>query len=272
MRGARGIEFGVDIPAIPSLGLGSLPLASSLSNIRRLTSNDATAASKHAQGDGWGFRDWTRFVGAWSQDQIDTAERKHTSTQDEIDRKANDAIASAASSVQLETKVEKRKREQAADDHVVKSTTDTLSAVFDWLIERVPTAPKVTLTASPSSSLPDDKHVREAVKDSAGEPSKKQDEKEGEGAVSKAAAEAMHFAKATQELKDLSAAAVTHAMGLGATTGGSPAHAGDAPPSEMKKRMDREDKSRKRAKELARKEDLERFYIALSRKMYDEGL
>ncbi|KAF5314946.1 hypothetical protein D9619_007396 [Psilocybe cf. subviscida] len=269
MRGARGIEFGVDIPAIPSLGLGSLPLASSLANIRRLTSNDAAAASKQAQGDGWGFRDWTRFVGAWNQNQINAAERKHPSKQHEADRKAVDAMASASSSPPLETSQEKRKREQAADDHVVKSTTDTLSAVFDWLIERVPAAPRVTPTAS--SSVPDDKHVREAVKDSAKVPSKKQDDKEDEGAVSKTAAEAMHFAKATQELKDLSAAAVTHVMGLGATTGGSP-RAGDAPPSEMKKRMDREDKSRKRVKELASKEDLERFYIALSRKMYDEGL
>jgi triacylglycerol lipase len=39
----------------------------------------------------------------------------------------------------------------------------------------------------------------------------------------------------------------------------------------MKRLMEKEDKGRKK-NELASKDDLERFYIALSRKMYDEGL
>ncbi|KAF8968934.1 hypothetical protein BDZ97DRAFT_1902720 [Flammula alnicola] len=226
MRGARGIEFGVDIPAIPAIGLGSLPLASSISNLRRTEGGAPTA-----HGDGWGFGDWSRFVGAWKKS------------------KAEEAAGTGGRDPE-----EKRTRERMADDHVVKSSTDTLSVVFDWLIERVPTS-TVILRRSNGD--------KEATPAQAG------------------AGESSTKARGSDE-KELSAAAVMYATGV---SSGSSGRQGDsssadmresspppsAPPSEMKRRMEREDKGRKR-KELASKDDLERFYVALSRKMYEEGL
>ena len=97
------------------------------------------------------------------------------------------------------------KAERQHNDEVVKSSTDKLSTVVDWLVEQVPTAPVVKLKSLVDSdnSLPD----------------------------------------------------------------GSPNN--DA--SDMKRQMHREGTSRME-KDLKTRMDLERFYVALTRKMYDEGL
>ncbi|KAF8208344.1 Alpha/Beta hydrolase protein [Mycena galopus ATCC 62051] len=51
MRGARGIEFGVDLPALPAIGLGG------------------PNAAVNPGGEGWGLMDWGRFVRAWKKEE-----------------------------------------------------------------------------------------------------------------------------------------------------------------------------------------------------------
>lgn len=163
MRGARGIEFGVDIPAIPAIGLGSLPLASSLSNLKRSVSGSPASAS--VQGDGWGFGDWTRFVGEWKKSKDhEAAAAKAGSVHKPHQHPPAEAAAHATSMsgspsatspppstsppsafahpdpalAQLDGPVPRTGSAAAAHDAAVKSSADTLSVVFDWLIERVP--------------------------------------------------------------------------------------------------------------------------------------
>ncbi|KAJ7507303.1 Alpha/Beta hydrolase protein [Mycena galericulata] len=173
MRGARGIEFGVDLPALPSIGLGGPGTA------------NANPSSSH--GDGWGLMDWGRFVGAWKKEE-------------KIQREA----ASAASGhSQPATSQEEERIQKNTDDALIKTSTDKISSVFDWLVEQAPVAPRLGSKGK-------------VVQD---------------GDVAQ-----MH---------------------------------GDV--TEMQKHMKKEGKARKKA-ELANKADLERFYVALSRKLYDEGL
>ena len=232
MRGARGIEFGVDLPAIPAIGLGSSP---------HKTSSGSTPT---AQGDGWGFGDWTRFVGAWKKSKADDAAAAAKAGNADNAHRASPSLQPSSS----ETQKEKRQREQLADDLVVKSTTDTLSVVFDWLIERVP-APKQIL-GRPSNSTTGTSTNTTKVNGST-------------------------EAKAALTDKEMGGVAVSLTAGPSSppSTNHSPSSPppSSAPASEMKLRMEREDKGRKK-NELASKDDLERFYVALSRKMYEEGL
>lgn len=278
MRGARGIEFGVDIPAIPAIGLGSLPLASSLSNLTRAGTH-TNGRTGHVQGDGWGFGDWTRFVGAWKknkdQEVADKAagavheHHKHSPEETKAHDASTNSPLSASSSLlsAVETSAEgsaalksqspltrKAAASRRADkeDDVVKLSTDTLSVVFDWLIERVP-APAVILRRS---SPGDSGKGKAKEKASAHEP----------GSTSTTTSSATNNGASD---KDLSALAVAHMVH---DSRSSRPPAPPLPPSEMKRRMEREDKGRGKQKELASREDLQRFYIALARKMYDAGL
>jgi triacylglycerol lipase len=162
MRGARGIEFGVDLPAIPAIGLGV-----------------STAGHRTPSGgDSWGRNQWGRVVSGWRKEEKPNPNR----TPDE------------------------RARERARDDAVVRSSTDKLSAVLDWVSEQVPTQSTGQVLADVKA-----KTVQAIA------------EIRGEGADGQ---------KSDQEVKH--------------------------------KRKDRN--------ELETKRDLERFYVALSRKLYDEGL
>ncbi|KAF8895207.1 Alpha/Beta hydrolase protein [Infundibulicybe gibba] len=112
MRGARGIEFGVDLPALPAIGLG--------------------APKGVTNADGWGFRDWGRLVGAWRKEERD---REMNREPGGLDDRA----------VEMKTKGDReseRERERERDDAVIKSSTDKLSAVVDWLVEQVPSGKK----------------------------------------------------------------------------------------------------------------------------------
>jgi triacylglycerol lipase len=107
MRGARGIEFGVDLPGLPGIGR--------VGNVN---------------GDGWGLKDWGRFVGAWKKEekiQRDAAAASKTMGQGRMQ-------------VSLTEKDREQERawQKAKDDAVIKSSTDKLSAVFDWLVEQMP--------------------------------------------------------------------------------------------------------------------------------------
>ncbi|GLB38160.1 putative triacylglycerol lipase [Lyophyllum shimeji] len=177
MRGARGIEFGVDLPAIPAIGLGV-----------------SRAGHRAAAGDGWGLPDWGRFVSAWKKE-----EKIHA--------------ASSRPDVKAPTRREEREQERARDDAIIKSTTDKLSAVFDWLTDQVPSTALI-------------------------------------GGKTKVVAAEVKV-QVAETMPDL--------------------RVPEKPRSPMQKHMDQEVKGRIK-NELATKKDLERFYVALSRKLYDEGL
>lgn len=179
MRGARGIEFGVDLPALPAIGLGV-----------------STSGHRSANGDGWGLRDWGRFVGAWKKEEKIQQDAAAKASGQKVDHSP-------------EGREHEREQQRKRDDAVVKSSTDKLSAVFDWLTEQVPSSP---LLGAKAKMMADAKaRTSEDIAESRGEV------------------------------------------------------------SEMQKHMDKEEKGR-RKNELATKLDLERFYVALSKKLYDEGL
>jgi triacylglycerol lipase len=228
MRGARGIEFGVDLPALPAIGLGgnSNPGLSS-------SSPTTTTSSPHSPGDGWGFRDWGRFVGAWKREE----------------KKRSDAAAAAvASAVPMGNKETQRSQVDVAaarddEEEVARSSTDKLSLVFDWLIDQIP-APQLLVGGKPAkgNGTTTESKVVEVEKDGGGE--------------------------STMTTRVLAERMVVHTV---AGSGNGTTGRGGERTSEMKKRMDKEGLGRKK-NELASKADLERFYVALLRKMYDEGL
>jgi len=277
MRGARGIEFGVDLPAIPVLGLGSLPLPSSTTNRH---------PQPNARGDGWGFGDWTRFVGAWKKNKADEEKEKkagsvhkhhqHTVEErdahnDQMEAKSSGSTptddtsplaipcsscvnqASTSSAVVLSkegVRAEKRELERQKDDHTVRISTDTLSVVFDWLIDRVPD-PRGILGKKDSELVKKTERQIEKIKTDNG---------------------SVGSTKSDSDDKALSALAAMHNVGLSKSEISAEPNPPQSPPSEMKRRMEREGKGRTRKKELQSKEDLERFYVTLARRMYDEGL
>ncbi|PPQ73240.1 hypothetical protein CVT24_009951 [Panaeolus cyanescens] len=278
MRGARGIEFGVDLPAIPAIGLGT-PYAEPSSNPRSQTTTTG--------GDGWGFGDWTKFVGAWRKSKKDENDRagsvhKHHNHDQEVQKiheelmsnapaklsstpdtyvapsvpessspvveAANIPSSSTVSSVTASNDTtsssnmpQKSVKEQEADD-LLRASTEKLSVVFDWLIDIVP-----------SPSL-----INNNTKDRG-----KQKEVEMMKAISKAAVERTAGGGAYIS-SSATPATSSSAMETSAPPPSSPA-------SPMKRRMDREDRGR-RKNELGDRADLERFYVALARKMYDAGL
>ncbi|RDB19050.1 Lipase 2 [Hypsizygus marmoreus] len=180
MRGARGIEFGVDLPAIPSIGLG-------VSTAGHRTPSTNGNGKGNGGPDGWSFRDWGRFVGAWRKEE--------KIQQDAAARAAKDSASSSAQPTQsTAAEVEsEREKQRDRDDAVLKSSTDKLSAVLDWLTEQVPL---------------------------------------GNG-------------RGKDKAKDL---------------------------VKEREEREREHEGKTRRNELATKKDLERFYVALSKKLYDEGL
>ena len=175
LRGAKGVEFAVDLPSVPGLS--------------------SSAKSKESGGDEgngqWSLGDWSRFVTAWKREE-------------KVAKDAGLAISNHHQ-VPIEEKRQVLKEEMARAgvgkdfaDEVVRASTDKLSAVFDWIVEQVPSRAPST---SPASSPP-----------------------------------------------SLNAASF----------GGTPT----ARPSPEKKSKS----------DLSSSADLERFYIALCRKLYDEGL
>ncbi|KAJ7093983.1 hypothetical protein B0H15DRAFT_831481 [Mycena belliarum] len=112
MRGARGIEFGVDLPALPAIGLGG-------------PSNANARAS--SQGDGWGLIDWGRFVRAWKKEE-------------KIQRDAASAVPGHAQSA---TATGNEQLKKDTDDPLIKISTEKISSVFDWLVEQAPGAPRL---------------------------------------------------------------------------------------------------------------------------------
>ncbi|KAG1751068.1 alpha beta-hydrolase [Suillus lakei] len=153
IRGARGLEFNVDLSSVP-----------------------LTSIAGRVSADGWALGDWSKFIRAWKKQE------KGSSGGYEFAGAGGSSMSSSDPRVSRGVREEMRKGGES--DPVVKASTDKLSAVFDWIIDQVP---------STNKSPP-------------GDTSQKQ--------------------KAKKSVKN----------------------------------------------ELASKLDLERFYVALSRKLYDEGL
>ncbi|KAI0694843.1 alpha/beta-hydrolase [Earliella scabrosa] len=160
LRGARGLD--VDLPSIP----GS---------------------------DAWNFADWGKFVRAWKREEKAAAKSAGAGISEQRHALATASAGASMEDMGREERRRRNDRESMNADEVVKSSTDKLSAVFDWIVDSVPSP------LAPRRS-------------------------EGKG-------------------------------------------------RDMEREKERE-KSTKPAErnDLATKYDLERFYVALCRKLYDEGL
>lgn len=78
-------------------------------------------------GEGWTLGDWSRFVGAWRKQEKGTSERLE--------------LAQATGMVPSDVRETDRiTQDSRNDDPVVKASADKLSAVFDWIVEHVPTS------------------------------------------------------------------------------------------------------------------------------------
>ncbi|KAG2009817.1 lipase 2 [Coprinopsis cinerea AmutBmut pab1-1] len=224
MRGARGIEFGVDLPAIPVIGLGVSTSAASTS---------AASAKKESSST----REWTRFLTGWKRDVKPSSDKESVC---ETDREVR------------EPTLEEREHEFRKGDQVVRSSTERLSVVVDWLVEQIP-GPQTLVSATKIPYL-----STSGASDS------------GNGTQ-----EQRPFEKtATEEMKKLSAEMVSLTAGSGASgidISILPSAKPETLRKEVKKMMERERKQW-RKNELETKADLERFYVAMARKMWDEGL
>lgn len=250
MRGARGIEFGVDLPAIPALGLGSAPPGTSTGDVSPSPSNGSKEASY--------IREWTRFLSGWKRDEkngdsqvtVSSTQSKESVTMEETEEERDEVKR-------------QRQREFTKGDQVVRASTDKLSLVFDWIVDQVPNSQLLT----GAGTLP-------AASDLFKGKDKEPDAPKGRESQNR------------DDSRKLAAEMIAHTVsaGLSSSSTSSPSAHNDVPPlrfpsdtkpenlvGEVKKMMERERQSW-RKNELATKADLERFYVALTRKMWDEGL
>ena len=276
MRGARGIEFGVDLPAIPVIGLGSVLPTSFTRTLNNTPPTD--------QGDGWGFGDWTRFVVAWmkSKSEAATRDKDITETQSQVRHRDQEISLSSSSSPSQrqpqkhETHNVKSERERLAKDEAVRSRTDTLSAVFDWMIERVP-APTRMLGVGSTGSEGGINEVKDRNLRSEGKAGLTVKEAEEVFKNSENLDKQVANPRWDENLKESSTLAVTYTVshGLGSSASASSTSSSSSTStrtSEINPRIDGGKAKSKKPNELGSKDDLERFYVALTRKMYDEGL
>ncbi|TRM62145.1 Alpha/Beta hydrolase protein [Schizophyllum amplum] len=120
MRGARGIEFGVDLPAIPAFGFGALRSS--------LTEAD------------WSIKDWKRLIGTATREERDQRAAEAAAVAEGDHNKPQDGNEKAKAARAAE-----RERQRASDDAVIASYTEKLSKVVDWLVEQVPTPPVMAI-------------------------------------------------------------------------------------------------------------------------------
>ncbi|OCH90436.1 alpha/beta-hydrolase [Obba rivulosa] len=180
IRGSRGLEVefpSISIPAI-SLGIGG-------------GKKDAKKGAEKAKDrpGGWSVLDWDRFAQEWSDQAKEQAKLAGRGVSEEAEEERGSRSSRSAHSTKA------RQDAERDNDAVVKSSTDKFSAVFDWIVEQVPTS-----------------RLRPSGKD---RPSVN--------------------TKPKEPLRD-------------------------------------RDRDRLKRRDLASKKDLEKFYVALCRKLYDEGL
>ncbi|KAG2034550.1 Alpha/Beta hydrolase protein [Suillus americanus] len=111
IRGARGLEFNVDLSSVP-----------------------LTSIAGRVGADGWAFGDWSKFIRAWKKQE------KGSSGGYEFAGAGGSSMSSSDPRVSRGAREEMRK--EGESDPVVKASTDKLSAVFDWIIHQVPSTNK----------------------------------------------------------------------------------------------------------------------------------
>ena len=172
LRGARGLD--VDFPSIPGP-------------------------------DGWNLGDWSKFVRAWKKEEKKAAREVGVGLGGQGVALA--AVAAGAGPMEDRDPRDRPGKESMNADVVVKSSTDKLSAVFDWMVDSTPAKAALNPLSSASRGS--------------------KMEEEGDSRTEESEREARGRTKSTK-----------------------PAERND----------------------LATKMDLERFYVALCKKLYDEGL
>lgn len=78
-------------------------------------------------GEGWALGDWSRFIGAWRKQEKGLE------------------LARATGIGSSENGETGRITQDGRNDPVVKASTDKLSAVFDWIVDHVPTSGNASL-------------------------------------------------------------------------------------------------------------------------------
>jgi triacylglycerol lipase len=118
IRGAGGLEMNVELPS----GI----------NI-----------TNRAAGEGWALGDWSKLIGAWRKQERGAS--------------GGLELAQATGIASSDTRETERIAQESRNDPVVKASTDKLSAVFDWLVDHVPTSPpKEKLKLSPKEPAKND--------------------------------------------------------------------------------------------------------------------
>ena len=127
IRGARGLELNVDLPSVP------------LANI-----------ADRIGSDGWALGDWSRFIRAWKKQEAGA------SGDLKLAGVGGSSISSSDSKVSRGDREDMRRGGER--DPIVKASTDKLSAVFDWIVDQVPSTSKF------SGGTPQQQQVKKPVK------------------------------------------------------------------------------------------------------------
>lgn len=272
IRGARGLEFGVDLPAIPSIGLGLAPSATSLGNIRPSLTREASVSSSatpaETKSETTYIREWLRFTDGW------VSKAKETKDNTEIRTPSHDHNSPSQTEGDKEESQRQRQREFTNGDQVVRSSTDRLSLVFDWIVETIPSPHALaSISEMPTSLFSGTSNSPASNANETGKQPQPSAQKQDETASLRALADAMvaHSVSGSSSSPPRNANPSLALSTLPKPPAFPPDVKSETLASEVKKMMQSERKGW-RKNELATKAELERFYVALSRKMYDEGL
>lgn len=118
IRGARGLEFNVDLPSVP-----------------------LTSLTGRVCADGWALGDWSRFIRAWKKQEKGESGGLELAGTGGSSMSSSDAGDSRG--------VREKMRKDGESDPVVKASTDKLSAVFDWIVDQVPSTNKFSPGGTP---------------------------------------------------------------------------------------------------------------------------
>lgn len=112
LRGARGFELGVDLP------WGS--------------KSESSAAAD--AGESWNLGDWGRFVRAWKKEEKKARDAGAAMS----DHEESDRVRGADKDRAKALNESAREKEKGFVDDVVTASTEKVSAVFDWIVDQVP--------------------------------------------------------------------------------------------------------------------------------------
>ena len=140
LRGSKGREVDVELASVSGSSIATPGTSSMGGNGSGVREGDRGSGGA---GDAWSLGDWTKFVGAWKKEE-----------------KSLKNAGAAISSSEGEKAKERQERlkamnEAGANDEVVKASAEKLSAVFDWIVDQVPSRasnPSPTTSQPPPSS------------------------------------------------------------------------------------------------------------------------